>query len=333
MSIWTNFLRWFQMQMIGVWKTGQEQVWDRHRSLPHDLPRGNADGRQTRNVVITGGNRGIGFDAVKTFLELGYRVIVGCRNPAKCNQDLEKLQSEGNLGEGSFEVYPLDLTSLESVKAFAETIINLEIPVHVLANNAGIMMTPLNRTKEGFESQLGVNHLGHFYLTSLLMPRLKEAGVKADSKARIVNVSSAAHWGGGFMDLDDINWETTPYTPTGAYANSKAAQIMFVKKLDRILGPDSPVTVNCIHPGVVKTGLYEHVSWVTTMMGWMMKTSKEGSDTLVHACLGKDIEGRSGLYLENSQIFTPSEFVRDEGNQDKLWDLSMKMVKLEQFMQ
>ncbi len=317
MGILTNVGSFFTLNAIGAWKMGQEQVWDRHKALNEaELPKG--DGKI---IVITGGNRGIGFEAVKVFLKLGYRVIIGCRRPQDCLKSLE-----GH--EGAFEAIALDLTSFESVRKFAKELLDREDvkQIDVLANNAGIMMTPLNRTKEGHESQFGVNHLAHFLLTSLLMPLLR-----ATPNPRVVNVSSAAHFGGRFTDFDDLGWKRNSYNREGAYANSKVAQVLFTRRFHRVHGAETGVNMIAIHPGVVNTGLYEHVGLLTTIFGFAMKTPRQGAETLIHAAIGADIEGQGGIYLENSHVATPLALTADENVQDKLWKESMQFVGLEKF--
>lgn len=147
-------------------------------------------------MVITGGGRGIGFEAVKKLLAAGFHVILGVRRPQLVADKLSNTN-------GSFEVFQLDLNSLESVRKFAQEVLAKDIPLHVLINNAGIMFGSRNESQDGFEQQLATNHLGHFLLIHLLLPKLRHGGSK-DHCSRVINVSSAAHAGGSWVDFDDF---------------------------------------------------------------------------------------------------------------------------------
>jgi len=311
------------LQIIGAWKICQEQIWDRHKNLPTDLPSG-------KNLVITGGNRGLGYEAVKKLIKSGFHVILGVRRPSELH---EKLTKE-NITEGTFEALELDTSSLESVKTFAEKILEKNYQIHVLINNAGIMFGPRKESTGGFEMQLATNHLGHFLLTHLLLPKLKESGRK-ESCSRIINVSSCAHYGGCWLNWDDLQSEKF-YSPSGAYCTSKAAQVMMTLYLNQKLNSleNSNVKVFVLHPGVVKTDLYVNEKWLTVLMGFLMKTPEQGGDTLVHAAVGPDLENTDGgLYLENSQAYTPSSFCRNLENQLKLWNKSCELCGIEEFFQ
>jgi NADP-dependent 3-hydroxy acid dehydrogenase YdfG len=203
------------LNLIGAWYVLKEQVFDRHRRLP------NLDSERGKTIVITGGSRGIGYEAVKTFLRLGCTVIVGCRN---VEQAKELLASEPN--KALARVLPLDLMSLSSVREFATDVLATTPAINVLVNNAGIMFGARRETAEGFESQLATNYLGHWLLGHLLMPAL-ERGAGSDVPARIVNVTSCAHYLGSWLDWDDLHGKKV-YSPEQAYGNSKAAQVKIV---------------------------------------------------------------------------------------------------------
>lgn len=312
---------WLHLSLVGAWNSCQEQIWDRHKSLPKNLPQKNG-----QTLVITGGGRGIGYEAVIKFLSLGYHVILGVRNP---NDVLKKFT------EVSVEAFELDLTSLDSVRSFAQKISAKNIPINVLVNNAGIMFGPRRESKDGFEMQLATNHLGHFLLTHLLLPKLREAGTP-ELSARIINVSSCAHHVGSWIDWNDLHSREF-YSPQGAYGISKAAQIMSTIHLNKELEAmeNCHVTVNSLHPGVVRTELYQNSKYVTILntlcCGSLMKTPKQGGDTLVHAVAAPEIEGKGGLYFENSQEYTPKHFTRVLLNQVKLWNYSCEACNIEDF--
>lgn len=324
-----NFLFWLYLNIIGAWKALQEQIWDRHRYVhENDMPR-----QQGKVFVITGGNRGIGWEAVKKLLPLGAHVILGVRRPEETKEKLKKLVEDEHmeLNGGTYQVLHLDLMSLESVRKFARQVTDEQSVVHLLLNNAGIMFGPRKETCDNFESQLATNYLGHFLLTSLLMPKLREAGKKEDF-ARIVNVTSAAHFCGSWMDFEDLQMKNF-YSPEAAYGNSKAAQVLFTKYLnDKLKGTDDCyVTVNCLHPGVVNTDLYQHANHIRYLAFMFMKSPEQGGDTLVHAAVSPQMEAKGGLYLENSHVATSSNFTNLLANQKMLWDKTCSLLNIQEF--
>jgi NAD(P)-dependent dehydrogenase (short-subunit alcohol dehydrogenase family) len=198
---------------------------------PKDLP--NLDGR---TVLITGATSGIGRAAATELAAAGARVVMAVRNTERG----EQIASE--LGNGA-EARKLDLTDLASVRAFAE---GWDEPIDVLINNAGVMAVPEGRTKDGFETQIGTNHLGHFALTGLLLSHVTD---------RVVQIASGAHRIGK-IDLEDLNWERRSYKRWPAYGQSKLANLLFMFELQRRLAEaGSPVRAVAAHPGYASTEL------------------------------------------------------------------------------
>ncbi len=196
-----------------------------------DLPR--MDGR---TVVVTGANSGIGLAATHEFARIGAHVVLAVRDP-------ERGERAAGAVPGDREVRQLDLADLGSVRAFAEA---WSGPLDVLVNHAGVMAVPQDRTADGFELQLGTNHLGHFALTGLLLPSITD---------RVVTVSSGAHRMGR-IDLDDLNWERGRYRRWPAYGQSKLANLLFTMELERRLTDvSSPVKALAAHPGWAATNL------------------------------------------------------------------------------
>jgi NAD(P)-dependent dehydrogenase (short-subunit alcohol dehydrogenase family) len=199
-----------------------------------DLP--NLDGK---TFVITGANSGIGLAAAKALGQAGAHVVLAVRDPASG-------ETAAKTVPGSHEVRQLDLADLESVRQFAA---HNDTDIDVLINNAGVMATPQAKTKDGFELQFGTNHLGHFALTNLLLPRIKD---------RVVTVSSTAHKRGE-IQLDDLNWERREYKAWSAYSQSKLANLLFTLELTRRLTEaGSPVEAFAAHPGWAATNLQQH---------------------------------------------------------------------------
>lgn len=189
-----------------------------------------------RVVVITGGNGGVGRETAKVLARQGAHVVLAVRNE-------EKGRAAAITMDGSVRVRRLDLADLSSVHAFAES---FPEPIDVLINNAGISIPPLRRTVDGFESQFGTNHLGHFALTNLLLPQVRH---------RVVTVGSLVHLIGR-VDLTDLNWQRRQYRPYGAYGQSKLANHLFAHELHRRLTEvGSPVISVVAHPGIASTNL------------------------------------------------------------------------------
>jgi NAD(P)-dependent dehydrogenase (short-subunit alcohol dehydrogenase family) len=192
-----------------------------------------------RNVIVTGANSGIGRAAAGALAGAGANVVLAVRNTDKGRKAAAAMP-------GNTEVRQLDLASLASVRDFAAA---WDGDIHLLINNAGVMAPPLSRTAEGFELQLGTNHLGHFALTNLLLERVT---------GRVVTVASGAHRMGA-IDLDDLNWERRPYSAWRAYGQSKLANLLFTAELQRRLtDAGSAVLATAAHPGYAATNLQFH---------------------------------------------------------------------------
>lgn len=205
-------------------------------------------------IIVTGANSGIGYEAAREFARKGAQTILACRSVDKAQAALAEIKAE--IPNASAEIMPLDLASQRSVHQFAEAFKAQYDRLDVLVNNAGIMMVPYGITEDGFERQLGTNHLGHFALTGLLLDLLlKTPG------ARVVNVSSGAHRSGS-MDFDNLMFEKGEgYSPMGAYGRSKLANLLFTYELQRrfeALGANALATA--AHPGISRTNLMGHMS-------------------------------------------------------------------------
>ena len=204
-------------------------------------------------IVVTGGNSGLGYESVKAFAGKGAEVVLASRSMEKGEEARTEILKD--FQEGKIKVMQLDLGDLESVRNFASAFKENYKKLDVLLNNAGIMMTPYFTTKDGFEGQLGTNHLGHFALTGLLMDViLKTQG------ARIVNVSSGAHKSGE-MDFSNLQFENGKgYKPMKAYGRSKLSNLLFTYELQRKLEAAQKETLAmAAHPGIAKTNLGRHL--------------------------------------------------------------------------
>jgi retinol dehydrogenase 12 len=196
-------------------------------------------------VVITGANSGIGKETAVDLAKRGGKIYIACRDVKRGEDALKEIKERS--GSENVHFLQLDLASMASIHEFSKKYHQLESQLHVLINNAGIMAVPKAMTKDGFEMQIGTNHLGHFLLTNLLLDLLKQS-----SPSRVVNVSSMFHWYGR-INKDDLNSEKS-YWRWLAYGQSKLANILFTRELSKRL-EGSGVTVNSLHPGAVKTEL------------------------------------------------------------------------------
>ncbi|XP_026478050.1 retinol dehydrogenase 12-like [Ctenocephalides felis] len=283
-----------------------------------------ADGKV---IVVTGANTGIGKETARELAKRGAHVYMACRDMERC----EKAREEIVLETKNKYVYcrKCDLSSLNSVREFSKVMHNERKHIDVLINNAGVMRCPLSRTSEGFEMQLGVNHLGHFLLTNLLLDMLK-----ASPSARIVHVSSLAHTRGK-INIEDLNSDHS-YDPGAAYNQSKLANIMFSNELAKRL-EGTNVTSNALHPGVVDTELVRHMPIFTSSVSkhilkfllWpFVKTPISGAQTSLHVALHPDLEGVNGKYFSDCKEKQVAVQATDSKTASWLWAVSEKWTGL-----
>ncbi|WP_419994753.1 oxidoreductase [Streptomyces boninensis] len=198
-----------------------------------------------RTAVVTGANSGIGYAAARELARAGARVFLACRSEHRGSEALARLRAEVPAAEA--ELRPLDLGDLKSVRAFADALPGDRLDL--LLNNAGVMAVPYGETADGFETQIGVNHLGHFALTGLLLPRLQAA-----DRARVVSVSSLMHFASQ-VDLNDLHMRTR-YRRWVQYGRSKSADLLFIHELARRLArAGSGIIAAAAHPGYAATNL------------------------------------------------------------------------------
>lgn len=280
-----------------------------------------------KTVVITGANTGLGRAAAKEFATRGASVVMACRDINKCRRVRRTLMTETENKRIVCE--ELDLASLESVRNFASRVNESIKKIDILVNNAGVMRCPKLLTKDGFEMQLGVNHLGHFYLTLLLLDKIKAA-----APSRVVNVSSTAHLRGK-INYADFNSEKE-YDAADAYNQSKLANVLFTKELaDRLKG--TGVSVFSVHPGIVNTEITRHMgianSWVAAAFAkpllWLFaKSPRQGVQGIMYCALAEGIEGDSGKYFCNCKATEPNPIAQDKVASAWLWATSERWTGL-----
>ncbi|XP_018328901.1 retinol dehydrogenase 12-like [Agrilus planipennis] len=279
-------------------------------------------------VIVTGANTGIGKETAWELARRGAKVYMACRDMTRC----ENAREEIVLDTKNKYVYcrECDLSSLESIRKFVQIFNKQEDHLDILINNAGVMRIPKHTTtREGFEMQLGVNHMGHFLLTNLLLDQLKKA-----APSRIVNVSSIAHKRGK-INKEDLN-SNEKYDPGGAYAQSKLANILFTKELAKRL-EGTGVTVYAVHPGLVDTEIIRHMGFFNSWMAkifikpfvWpFIKTPTQGAQTIIFAALDPSLERVTGKYFSNCSEAELSEAAKDDATAKWLWLVSEKWTRL-----
>lgn len=276
-----------------------------------------------RVVLITGGNAGIGKAAATALCRAGARVVITSRDPDKGDAARRQIEAEG---DASVACVPLDLASFASIRACAKTVLERFSSLSVLVNNAGLILSARSETSEGFEMTLGVNHVGHFLLTELLLERLR-----AGAPARIVVVSSAAHRRAiGGLDFSDLQSKRR-YRPFVVYARSKLANLYHARELARRLSPRQ-ITVNAVHPGTVAT----RFALDGDTRGWLRQfyrhfsplllTPERGARPLVYAAASPELSSKTGLYFVRCRPVAPSRAARDDDAARRLWQLSEQWI-------
>ncbi|MFK7946542.1 MAG: oxidoreductase [Saprospiraceae bacterium] len=286
----------------------------------------NIPNQKGKIIIITGATSGLGKEATTVLAKKNATVVMAVRNTKKGKIVADEIRK--NFPNAAIEVRKLDLSSLKSVQDFADGIKANYNRLDILINNAGVMMCPYSKTEDGFEIQMGVNHLGHFALTGRLMPLLKKT-----KNARIVATSSVAHKSGD-INFDDINWESRKYATTKAYSDSKLANLYFAYELDRKLKnePNSPI-VTSAHPGWTKTELDRH-SGIAAFIGNII-AQKVNMGTLPTLRAAIDENAKSGDYfgpkgmmeMRGYPVVVPSnKMSHDEAKAKQLWEMSEKMT-------
>ena len=293
--------------------------------------KGRLDGR---TVLITGANTGIGKETARVLADRGARVILACRNMAAAYAAVDCIHKA--IGRSAQLVaMELDLADMQSVRTFAKSFMECEERLDILINNAGVMRCPKSRTVQGFEMQYGVNHLGHFLLTNLLLPMLRTSGCK-DAPSRIINVSSLGHKRGK-LDFDDLNLvkqADADYDPRQVYCNSKLMNILFTRELTRRFHQtgDKNVVATCLHPGVIFTDLGRHMfkqhsrAFMTIIVNpvcrLLLKTPVQGAQTTIHLALSPDAHGDAGKYFADCKAVSCAKAAYDDDAAARLWSVS-----------
>src|ERR1700692_1097233 len=203
-----------------------------------------------KRVLVTGVSSGLGVETARSLAAHGAQVVGAARDLKKADTATDQVGKDAAANGGSFELIALDLASLTSVRACADALLKKGEPFDVIIANAGVMATPFGHTEDGFETQFGTNHLGHFVLVNRIAPLLRPGG-------RLINLASAGHRFAN-VDLEDPNFEHTPYEPFVAYGRSKTANILFAVAFD-LRHRGRGVRAAAVHPGGIQTELSRHM--------------------------------------------------------------------------
>ncbi len=287
---------------------------------------------------ITGTSSGLGEESARVIAGRGARVAMLARNPQANLEAAERIRS--SVPDADLSLHQVDLADLADVAAFTATVTDQFDRIDVLMNNAGVMCCPFARTTDGFEMQFGTNHLGHFALTAGLLARLRRA-----EQPRVVTLSSGGHRISD-VDLDDPNFERTPYDPWVAYGRSKSANVHFAAELARRFG-DEIISLS-VHPGAIPTNLGRHMT--TEMLegmrarakanspsgqGLQMRSLESGAATQVWAATAPELSDQNGKYLADCNVAEPgtgetgyAPHIYNPPTEAALWKLSEHLTGL-----
>ncbi len=279
-------------------------------------------------IVITGASSGLGKEATKILSKKNANLIMAVRNIKKAEQVASEIKKQHP--DAKLDIRALELASLESVRRFTDGVLANYNRLDILLNNAGVMACPYAKTQDGFEIQMGINHLGHFALTGLLMPLLQST-----KNARIIATSSIGHRMGN-IDFSDFNWEGRVYKPNQAYADSKLANLYFAYELSQKLGDNkSGLKVTAAHPGWTRTDLQKYTWYMRALNPLFSQGPDQGVLPTLRAAF--DSNANSGDYFGPSRFFEmhgnpivvkSNEKSHDEKSAKQLWEISEQLTKV-----
>ena len=283
----------------------------------HDIP-----DQGGRLAIVTGANSGIGLETARELARNGAQVVLACRSQPRAEAAIEDIRAE--LPDAAVEFVRLDLEDLDQIRGFAASVHERADRLDLLINNAGVMVPPEGRTRQGFELQLGVNHLAHFALTGLLMDLLL-----ATESARVVNVSSQAHRFGK-MDFDDPDFESRGYDARAAYGQSKLANLLFTFELARKLeAAGADLLAAAAHPGWTQTNLQKHSSLFQLLNPLFGMQPPGGALPTLRAATAPDVRpgdyyGPNGFYEMRGAPtkVKPAAAARSRTDAERLWKIS-----------
>jgi len=279
---------------------------------------------KNKTVVITGATSGLGRATALQLAQKGALVVIVVRCNSKANEVIKEIEKEGGKGQFNFS----DLSSMKDTKEAAESITKVVDRLDVLINNAGAYFPKYRETSEGFESTLALNYLSPFLLTHHLMAQMEQTASEY-GEARIINISSIMHKGP--INWDDLNYKETTYNSSSAYYQSKHLLTSFTYYLSRKL-KETGITVNCIHPGFVKTALAQSdypfpMNVIVPIVGFFIgETPDQAADTPVWLALSDEVKGINGEYVHHRKVKESWPPTRDENAQTRLYNVTQRML-------
>ena len=274
--------------------------------------------------LITGADGGIGRETTRGLAKKGATIVMGCIDLDDARPVCDKIKQEN--GNTSIEMMQVDLASLNSIRAFVQHFTNTFKELHVLINNAGVYCAKREETEDGFEKTIGINYLGPFLLTNLLLPTLKQT-----QESRIINISSKAYFQGK-CNLQDFHLKKR-YQGFKAYSASKLAIVLFTLEMATRL-QDTGVTVNALHPGHVATDIWNMWpgTWYQALLFRIIrrfaKSPEEAAQTSIYLASSDGVRGVTGKYFDNKEVKETSPLSRDLKLRKDLWELSERLTGL-----
>ncbi|KAJ3104093.1 hypothetical protein HDU97_009542 [Phlyctochytrium planicorne] len=293
-------------------------------------------------VIVTGASSGLGLVSTVEMAKKGAHVIMAVRSVKKAEEVLEEAKKKNPQDKLNVTIMEVDLSSLASVRNFAEAFTKLKLPLHILMNNAGVMaIDKFTLSTDGIEMQLHANHLGHFYLTTLLLPILEETSKKSDASVRVVNLSSFGHNFAKAMGVDFEGYnDPEKYSPWPAYGQSKLCNILFTKELQKRLEAKGYGNIRCnaVHPGGVSTNLASQSthstqympSWVVGLMPYFLATPEYGALSQLYAATSPEIDSKkvtAEYFVPTCVIGTTTALGTNAELAKDLWEWSERVIK------
>ncbi|KAL6181826.1 hypothetical protein ACLB2K_048475 [Fragaria x ananassa] len=275
-------------------------------------------------AIITGATSGIGAETARVLAKRGVRIVMPARDLAKAAKVKEGIERENPKAE--VIIMEIDLSSLTSVNRFCSQFLALRLPLNILINNGGIFSKCLEYSEDKIEMTFATNYLGHHFLTEKLLEKMVETAAQTGIRGRIINVSSVIH---SLVKRESFSFNQLlnpkNYNGTKAYAQSKLANILHVKELAKQLkARNARVTINAVHPGIVKTGIIRaHKGFITDSVFFiaskLLKTTSQGASTACYVALSPELEGVTGKYFADCNESECSNLANDESEAYKLW--------------
>ena len=276
-----------------------------------------------RVALVTGANTGIGRVTARELARQGAQVFIACRSAERARPALDEIRAAAAGSGGSVEGLSLDLGDLRSVRQCARDFLARGLPLHLLINNAG-MAGARGLTASGFELAFGINHVGHFLLTTLLLERIQRS-----APARIVTVASKVHQRARGIDWQAVRQPTRAATGLPEYAVAKLANVLFSAELARRLA-GSGVSTYSLHPGAVASDVWRAVPWpLRPLMKLAMLSTEEGARTTLHCATSPSVGAETGLYYDGCRVTTPSKLAQDAALAADLWTRSEHWMRSE----